>query len=208
MPNPPKRAEPGELRRRILDASVELLEGEGLAALSMREVARRAGVTHQAPYHHFADRESILAELVADGFAELARRLAAANALPPPAGPRQMLMASGAAYVGYAREHPGVFRIMFRPEVVDASRFPAACNAADAAYAQLRRMVVLVHGRDDDLLATMHWSLVHGLAGLMIDGGLAEKMPGEAARQSHVADTLGRYAERVVSDAEERAQAR
>ena len=68
-----------ELRQRILDTSESLLETEGLSALSMREVARRAGVTHQAPYHHFADRESILAELVTQGFDELGRRLGRAN---------------------------------------------------------------------------------------------------------------------------------
>ena len=65
-----------DLRQRILDTSEQLLEETGVTALSMREVARRAGVTHQAPYHHFADRESILAELVARGFDQRARRLA------------------------------------------------------------------------------------------------------------------------------------
>jgi len=68
-----------DLRRRILDASAALLESDGLAALSLREVARRAGVSHQAPYHHFKDRESILAELVTEGFERLAKRLAHAN---------------------------------------------------------------------------------------------------------------------------------
>ena len=70
-----------DLRQRILNTSELLLEENGVAALSMREVARRAGVTHQAPYHHFADRESILAELVAQGFDELSRRLARAAKL-------------------------------------------------------------------------------------------------------------------------------
>jgi AcrR family transcriptional regulator len=68
-----------DLRHRILEASERLLDTEGVAALSMREVARRSGVTHQAPYHHFADREAILAELVMRGFADLTARLAQAN---------------------------------------------------------------------------------------------------------------------------------
>ena len=69
---PAARSDAPDLRHRILEAAADLLREEGLAALSMREVARRAGVTHQAPYHHFADREAILAELVSGGFAMLA----------------------------------------------------------------------------------------------------------------------------------------
>src|SRR5271169_43533 len=77
-----------DLRQDILDTARTLLDEQGVAALSMREVARRAGVTHQAPYHHFGDRESILAELVTHGFEELAQRLAVANDLAPSAGKR------------------------------------------------------------------------------------------------------------------------
>ena len=124
-----QRSAPVALRERILATAEALLEADGLQALSLREVARRAGVTHQAPYHHFADRETILAELVTQGFDDLARRLAKAN--DAAVDPRQGLLQSGAAYVGYALEHPGVFRIMFRREVCDASRFPAALAASE-----------------------------------------------------------------------------
>src|SRR5262245_51637447 len=68
-------SEAGELRARIVRASIELIEEEGLAHLSMREVARRAGVTHQAPYHHFADREAILGEIAEQGFRLLCERI-------------------------------------------------------------------------------------------------------------------------------------
>jgi AcrR family transcriptional regulator len=192
-------AEPVALRQRILETAEALLEADGLQALSLREVARRAGVTHQAPYHHFADRESILSELVAQGFDDLARRLAKANDLAATAGRRQALLQSGAAYVGYAIEHPGVFRIMFRREICDASRFPAAMAASERAHQELLRLVSLLHdGSQDAALISTYWSLVHGLAGLIIDGPLADALPTLAARRGHMRATLRQFAAFVL----------
>jgi AcrR family transcriptional regulator len=193
----PAKAAP-DLRSRILAASVALLETEGLAAMSMREVARRAGVTHQAPYHHFADRESILAELVTDGFTELTRRLARANDRAPRLGRRVALVEAGLAYVGFALDHPGVFGIMFRPEVVDLCRFEAASQAGESAYGELSRLVSIVHGEDAPALASMHWSVVHGLACLIVDGGLGDRLPGSRERRAHVRETLERFAGFIV----------
>ncbi len=183
-----------DLRQRILDAAADLLREEGVAALSMREVARRAGVTHQAPYHHFADRESILAELVTSGFSMLADRLSRANDGAARYGPRRVLYDAGHAYVDFVLEQPGRFRIMFRPELCDPARFPAAAQASDRAHTELMRMVALVHGAPDEALATLHWSQVHGLASLMVDGGLADKMPSASARRAHVDAVLQTYA--------------
>jgi AcrR family transcriptional regulator len=189
-------AEPvADLRVRILAAADELLRTGGVGALSMREVARRAGVTHQAPYHHFEDREAIVAELVTGGFATLADRLARANDAAPRHGPRRVLVDAGRAYVGFALEQPGRFRIMFRPELCDAARFPAAAQAGERAFGELLRMVAIVHGAPDETLATLHWSQVHGLASLMVDGGLAEKMPSARARDAHVDAVLRAFAD-------------
>lgn len=195
----PPVAQTPDLRHRILAAADALLRTEGLAALSMREVARRAGVTHQAPYHHFADRESILAELVASGFAMLADRLARANDGAARHGARRALVEAGRAYVRFALEQPGRFRIMFRPEICDPARFPAAAEAGARARAELMRLVGLVHGAPDEALATLHWSQVHGLASLLVDGGMAEKLPGARARKAHVEAVLERFAAMAVS---------
>jgi AcrR family transcriptional regulator len=187
-----------DLRRRILDASAALLESDGLAALSLREVARRAGVSHQAPYHHFKDRETILAELVAEGFERLARRLAHANDQAGALGVRGALLESCRSYVGFALGYPGLFRIMCRPEVVDLSRFASAQAASDQAYAELERMVVLVHGRADEALISQHWAQVHGLACLILDGGLGMRLSGARARRDHVRQSLERYVDTVL----------
>jgi AcrR family transcriptional regulator len=194
-----RAAEAPDLRQRILDTSRALLESEGVAALSMREVARRAGVTHQAPYHHFGDREAILAELVTEGFERLAARLARANDGAARVSRHATLTASGEAYVGFALEHPGVFRIMFRPDMCDPARFPAAQAAGERAHRELVRLVQLLHdGQAGEALASTYWAQVHGLACLMIDGPLGLALPTRRARLAHVRETLARFADFAV----------
>ncbi len=198
---------PADLRSAILDTAEALLQSEGLAALSMREVARRAGVTHQAPYHHFADRETILAELVRRGFDELANRLAAATDRTDPHDARALRIASGEAYVGFAIDRPGVFRIMFRPEVCDPARFPAARAAGERAHGELVRMVQRLHAADPQagLLASGYWAQVHGLATLLIDGPLGQALPDGAARRAHAREVLALMADGALSGAPPRA---
>ncbi|QTN24051.1 TetR/AcrR family transcriptional regulator [Rhizobacter sp. AJA081-3] len=191
---------PPDLRQRILLTSEQLLEEQGVAALSLREVARRAGVTHQAPYHHFADREAILAELVTQGFDELSRRLAQANDRVAVAGRREALIASGQAYVGFALEHPGVFRIMFRPDVCDPARFPGVQAAGERAHAELRRLVQLLHeGQAVEVWANLHWSQVHGLACLLVDGPLGQERGSLRERRACMTQTLKQFAELLAS---------
>lgn len=188
-----------DLRQRILDASEQLLETEGLAALSMREVARRSGVTHQAPYHHFADRETILAELVTRGFQELARRLARANERH--GNSRQAsdrvgaATEAGQAYVGFAIDHPGVFRIMFRSEVCDPARFPAARQAGESAYRELERLVALIHGEAEVArLSAVYWGQVHGLASLIVDGPVGQQLDSVRERRAFMREALAQFA--------------
>jgi len=99
----------GDLRQALLDAAEELLEREGVEALSIRAVARQVGVSHAAPAHHFGDLRGLLTALAADGFRRFALALAEA-------GP---LAGQGAAYVRFARDHPGLFLLMFRRGVLD-----------------------------------------------------------------------------------------
>ncbi|HEY2254750.1 MAG TPA: TetR/AcrR family transcriptional regulator [Variovorax sp.] len=206
MAAPPVPA--ADLRQRILDTSEALLEHEGLSALSMREVARRAGVTHQAPYHHFADRETILAALMTRGFDLMTARLSRANDRAARLGQRAALAASGEAYVGLALEHPGVFRIMFRPELCDAARFPEALAASERAHEQLRRLVQLMHGGDySESLASTYWAQVHGLAFLLIDGPMARQLTSLKERRAHMRQTIGHFADFAMAFVERQAGA-
>lgn len=158
-----RRAKPayhhGDLAAALLTASGKLLEEQGVAGVSLREVARRAGVSHNAPYRHFPDREALLAALAAEGF----RKLTAAQA----EAPREDM---GEAYVTFALRHPQRFRLMFGGTLSFADH--AALQAAAAgAYEPL---VKAFRARDDvpdaDSAAAAAWSLVHGLSQLLLDG--------------------------------------
>ena len=163
-----------DLRSELLRTSRQLLDESGPGALSMRKVARRAGCTHQAPYHYFANREAILAALVHEGFDELADRLASAHEGLESTDLRAILTASGNAYVEFALRHPGVFRVMFRPDVCDPERFPEVVQAGGRARGELARLVKVVLGDDAPLeVEVLFWSGVHGLASLLLDGPLA-----------------------------------
>lgn len=144
-----------------------LLEEAGPAALNLREIARRAGVAAPSAYHHFASRDALAVELATQGFRELAAALAAIA--PDPDG---RLRAVGRAYIGFARANPGLYRLMF------GEGFPtdsAALTETRALRSQAFGIVKVALARrlppeKVDTAALFLWSLVHGLALLIIDG--------------------------------------
>lgn len=195
----PKNDPNRDLRGDLLRASRALLEEGGVAALSLREVARRAGCTHQAPYHHFEDRETLLATLVAEGFETLAQRLRAANDLAPLEGPRAVLIASGRAYVDFALSQPGVFRIMFRPDVCNPLRFQTVLDAGGRARAELDRLTTIAHGHHaTQAKADILWAHVHGLACLLIDGPLGMASDSEHLIRRQLDEVANEFANMVL----------
>lgn len=195
----PKADSKRDLRAELLRTSRELLDEGGPSALSMRDVARRSGCTHQAPYHYFQDRETILATLVAEGFADLAERLRTANELTQSKGVRAALLASGEAYVGFALEQPGVFRIMFRADVCNPLRFVQVRDAGVRARCELDRLNTIVHRKNATAAsATILWAHVHGLACLLVDGPLAMQFATTAERRTHLREVAGRFADLVL----------
>lgn len=158
----------GDLRRALLGAATDLLEEGGPAGLSLREVARRAGVSHGAPYRHFPDREALLDAVAAEGFRDLTRQMQDIRR-PTPA---ERLAALGQAYVAAALERPGRFALMFSL-TPDPQRHPATAEAAPPLMAVLREAVAEVTGSPDDAAASAAaWALVHGLAHLLLQGHL------------------------------------
>lgn len=161
----------------------------------MREVARLAGVSHQAPYHHFADREAILAAIAEEGFTLLAERLSSARA--GAASATDMMARAGEAYVRFAFEHPAHFRVMFRADFVDMDRFPEARACGDRAFDALPEIVRATAAEglpttpSEMAHVVLHWSLCHGLACLVLDGPLAKKLPELAgAREALTHDVM------------------
>src|ERR1700692_879924 len=150
----------GDLRAALIRAAIELLEESGETELSLRAVARRAGVSPAAPYRHYADREALVSAVAAVGYRELAERLVAAH--PSPSTPEQ-LASVAIAYVQFALERPALFRIMFGESCDRDNDERVAATAAVSTY--VRAIVERTFPQADaEPLATAVWALVHGLA--------------------------------------------
>lgn len=156
----------GDLRAALLRAAEAMLAAQGPQDLSLRAVARAAGVSHNAPYRHFASREALLAELAAEGFRRLAAVLEGAGA---------GMAALGRAYLGFAGANPALYRLMFGQGPSRAAH-PALAAAADAAFAPLAAR------RPNHAAALRAWALVHGIAQLRADGHWPE--PGAALAEA------------------------
>jgi AcrR family transcriptional regulator len=172
-----KRYHHGDLRRALLETSLDLIEKEGVGALTLREVARRLRVSHAAPTYHFADRTALLAALAAQGFSELteAATLAAERAGDDPV---ERLTARGVAYVSFAVQHPRQFRLMFGSDL-ETSDDAVLLETRERCYAALTDAVKEVmdsRGKVDPrglgVAVAGSWASVHGLATLWIDGRL------------------------------------
>jgi AcrR family transcriptional regulator len=170
----------GALRDALLDAAERVLERDGLSGLTLRAVAREAGVSHAAPTHHFGDLTGLVSELAAIGFREFNAAMAAACS--PSVSPLEKMLARVKAYVGYAQAHPGMYGLMFRTERLDMTR-PALCEAANASFAGLagaigasRHEQIVEQSLSLEQAADIAraWSLVHGFTMLLLDGRLSE----------------------------------
>lgn len=157
----------GNLRAALLSEARTLLEEEGPAALSLRELARRAGVAAPSVYHHFASLDAIAVALAEAGFAELAARLEGA-----PTNAKGQLSGVGLAYVRFAMVNPGLYRLMFGDGLAKSSAGSETLHglrqrAHERVKAGLRKRLP---EEDVPTAALFLWSVVHGLALLMIDG--------------------------------------
>lgn len=164
----------GDLRAALIAAAVQILEKDGEGALTLREVARRVGVSAAAPYHHFADKHAILAAVGEEGFLHLSAAMEEAQATSGPKS-RDVLRAMGVSYVRFAVRHPSHFRIMFSGILAVKECGPLHA-AAQRAFGLLLGAVtgaqeagVLIDG-NPARLALYSWSMVHGLAMLHLNG--------------------------------------
>ena len=172
----------GNLQAALLQAARALLAEAGAEELSLRKVAKAAGVSATAPYSHFRDKQALLAELATEGFDELADTM---EQMAEPAGEdtRQRLVGLAQGYVAFATANPALFQLMFGPAVSGLLDFPALVAAGTRAY-QLMENTVSEHlkaqaapAEQIPVAAAAAWSMVHGLSTLLKDGRL------EAGRQ-------------------------
>lgn len=178
----------GDLRRALVEAALALATEEQRWDFSLREVARRAGVSHNAPYRHFSEKRDLLAAVAVAGFDALRARLAAAA--EETEEPEAALVATGVAYIGFGTENPARYRLMFGPALfVAGAEMPSTvAQAGAAAKAVLARIIACgvrakrfavsadTQAEQEGFVLTA-WSLVHGLTMLLIDGRAGDAVP-------------------------------
>jgi AcrR family transcriptional regulator len=165
--NKERRYHHGELREALLRAAEELLEECGLDAFTLREAARRAGVSPAAPKHHFGDVKGLLTEIAIGSFQLLAHQLELAD--KEGGSPKERLLLQGHAYVRFAIAHPARFDLMFRRSRIDPTS-PKLGQASSAAIGALQRVIADVPQVPAGDGALLIWSTVHGFARLLLDG--------------------------------------
>jgi AcrR family transcriptional regulator len=159
----------GNLRVALLDASLALVRKEGLHGFTLREVARRAGVSHAAPHRHFRDKDDLLAAIAEDGFHRFTAKLR--QAASKGNNPLERLQMAGVAYVQFGLDRPEEFQVMFSVEL-DPDIHPSAKAAADASFESLLALVVdckragLLPRYDSNTAARIAWAHVHGITEL------------------------------------------
>lgn len=202
MQTEPDRYHHGDLRRTLLEVLPELIAERGLENLSLRELARRAGVTHGAPAHHFGDRKGLLTAFAHEGSKHLAALVLEALDAVPVWQHAERLQAVGLAYLEFALRYPAHFRVTFRPELLEMT--DPALLAARAAAGSTLDLVLKAAVTDGALRAADYgsvrmasWSLAHGYASLAVDvlsGDSADALRRQAQR------TFEHFCARMLDD--------
>ena len=185
------------LREKVIKAAVKYVADNGPDGLSFRQIAADAGVSHQAPYHHFGDRSAIFGEIALEGF----RKFAVEMGAPARADEdTENCVRLCERYVDFAIANKGHFRVMFRADLCQMHESPETQKAADDAFATLLAAVSEMVGDSASIdeirvQATAMWSLAHGLATLIIDGPLENKIGKVSDRRALVRSVAQRAAE-------------
>jgi len=169
-----KKYHHGDLKNALIEAGIEILAKDGLGALSLREVARQAGVSHTAPYAHYADKQALIAAIATAGYEKLHARLADVFQQYQD-NPAQQLVEAGWAYLEFAFDEPDHFKITFSGVVEKEKDYPAFVEISQKSFKLVVKIIeacqqtgVLPAG-SSDLLAVSVWSLLHGLASLILE---------------------------------------
>ncbi|HEX3811076.1 MAG TPA: TetR/AcrR family transcriptional regulator [Rhizomicrobium sp.] len=151
----------GDLHNALLVAARAILEKKGLETLSLREVARKAGVSHAAPYRHFKGHEALLAALATEGFTELRAEIVAS--ITPSDTEADRITAIAAGYMRFVTGHPALARLMFGPQLPHRNKFPELAAAAEGVGADIGNAL------DNPTLGLAAWAAVHGTAMLALE---------------------------------------
>jgi len=189
------------LRDRVIKAAVKYIADSGPDGLSFRQIAADAGVSHQAPYHHFGDRSAIFTEIAREGFQKFTEVMSApARHDEDP----NLAVRMCERYVDFALTNKGYFRVMFRSDLCQMDESPETQRAADGAFDTLLFAVGEILGSSASIdeirvQATAMWSVAHGLATLLIDGPLEHKIGKVSDRRALVRSVANRMIDGLTS---------
>ncbi len=181
----------GDLKNALIKAGVEILAREGVGGLSLRKVAKQAGVSHAAPYAHFADKQALIAAISTEGFKQLHVQIEAARAAYT-GDPRSLLVETAWTYLQFALHEPDRFKLMFSSVLEKEKDYPDFVEISQRNFRQLVEVVetcqqggVLKAG-PPDLAAISVWSTVHGFSSLLLEG----QIPHTALEKGNIKDLL------------------
>jgi len=175
---PTKKYHHGDLKNALIKAGVEILSKEGVSGLSLRKVAQRAGVSHNAPYSHFPDKQSLIAAISTEGFNQLYVELNDAMTRHAD-NPRGQLFGSAQVYVEFAIKHTDTFKIMFSGVLEKEKDYPAFVEASHRNFQQVVDVVRecqeagILRPAKPELVAVAIWGLVHGIVSLSLEGQIS-----------------------------------
>ena len=189
------------LRDRVIRAAVKYIADSGPDGLSFRQIAADAGVSHQAPYHHFGDRSAIFTEIAREGFQKFT------EVMSSPARKDEntdLAVRMCERYVDFALTNKGYFRVMFRSDLCQMDESAETQRAADEAFDTLLFAVGEILGSSASIdeirvQATAMWSVAHGLATLLIDGPLEHKIGKVSDRRTLVRGVANRMIDGITS---------
>jgi AcrR family transcriptional regulator len=188
----------GDLKNALIQAGIEILSRDGLQALSLRNVAKQAGVSHMAPYAHFADKQALIAAIAAEGYAKLYSKLSAAH--QSKSDPLPCLFAMAHAYLQFALDEPDHFNMTFSGAVEAEKDYPEYVEQSQRCFRLVVTLVAdcqtaaLFAGEDTQLLAVSIWSCIHGFIQLL----LANQLPSGLLAQSSSHDIFDLHLKRVL----------
>lgn len=189
------------LRDRVIKAAVKYIADSGPDGLSFRQIAADAGVSHQAPYHHFGDRSAIFTEIAREGFQKFTEVMSSPARRDEDSN---LAVRMCERYVDFALTNKGYFRVMFRSDLCQMDESPETQRAADEAFDTLLFAVGEILGASASIdeirvQATAMWSVAHGLATLLIDGPLEHKIGKVSDRRALVRSVANRMIDGITS---------
>ncbi|MCE9646752.1 MAG: TetR/AcrR family transcriptional regulator [Chloroflexi bacterium] len=168
----------GDLKNALIKAGVEILAKDGVSGLSLRKVAGRAGVSHSAPYSHFADKQALIAAISTEGFRQLYERESTVADLYADQPSKQLIEAAW-AYVQFAMDDPDRFKVMFSAVLEKEKEYPEFVSESQRNFQLVRRIIEanqaagVLRSGPSDLIALSAWGIVHGFVMLWLEGQIS-----------------------------------